>query len=124
LDCFNNNNSDIFHEKNITFYDCIFDYHDKPCDKCKEKYMDLNSFYTSLDQHNNGEVCFDMQDSMNRTRYKWSKELQCCLREYNTLYFSIALGITTCLTFMFYCSTYLITKRQERNHGILNDEGK
>lgn len=36
------------------------------CEKCKLQYMDLNSFYINLDQHNNGEVCFDLQDSVSR----------------------------------------------------------
>ncbi|XP_037818610.1 osteopetrosis-associated transmembrane protein 1 [Lucilia sericata] len=121
-DCFNNNNSFVFYEKNQVFNDCFQKYKKNPCEKCKSQYMDLNTFYINLDQHNNGEVCFDLQDSMNRTRNMWSKELHCCRRDYNVTLFTIALGIILSLPLLFYCSTYLITKRQERNHDVLNDE--
>ncbi|KAI8121379.1 hypothetical protein FF38_07058 [Lucilia cuprina] len=121
-DCFNNNNSFVFYEKNQVFNDCYQKYKKNPCEKCKSQYMDLNTFYINLDQHNNGEVCFDLQDSMNRTRNMWSKELHCCHRDYNVTLFTIALGIILCLPLLFYSSTYLITKRQERNHDVLNDD--
>lgn len=61
---------------------------------------------------------------MNHTRNIWSKELNCCRREKNMLLFTIVLIIISCLPPLFYGITYFITKHQERNHGVLNDEGK
>lgn len=61
-DCFNNNNSDFYMEKYKEYNDCVFQHQKKECDNCEKEYMDLNFFYISLDQHNNGEVCFDLQD--------------------------------------------------------------
>ncbi|XP_065362295.1 osteopetrosis-associated transmembrane protein 1 [Calliphora vicina] len=121
-DCFNNNNSFAFYEKNQIFENCFHNNKKDPCEKCKTQYMDLNTFYIKLDQHNNGEVCYDLQDSMNRTRNMWSKELDCCHRNYNITLFTIALCITSCLPLLFYATTYFITKRQERNHDVLNDD--
>lgn len=62
-DCFNNNNSVIFNGKNTHLNDCL-NTTTEPCEMCKDQYLDLNNFYINLDQHNNGEVCFDLQDSV------------------------------------------------------------
>ncbi|KAM7357564.1 osteopetrosis-associated transmembrane protein 1 isoform 2-T2 [Cochliomyia hominivorax] len=121
-DCFNNNNSFVFHQKNITFYDCLQGASGNECDTCNVEYMDLNSFYIHLDQHNNGEVCFDLQDSMNRTRHFWSKTLNCCKREYEMTLFTIALSLMMLLPVVFYGSSYFITIYQERRYRVLYDE--
>lgn len=63
---------------------------------------------------------------MNSTRNDWSKVKKCCKRQLNMTLFSLTLLIMCSLPVIFYISTYLITKRQERNHAHLDDdeEGK
>ncbi|CAD7004699.1 unnamed protein product [Ceratitis capitata] len=117
-DCFASNNSGAFDNKTREFENCLRDHKGEECALCLPHYLDLNGFYVGLDKHNNGQVCYDMQDSMNRTREHWSKDLKCCHRQFNPLIFLIACGIAAILPALFYASTYALTKRQERNHGI------
>ncbi|XP_011205864.2 osteopetrosis-associated transmembrane protein 1 [Bactrocera dorsalis] len=126
-DCFANNtdaskNSDIFDTKSRKLEDCLRENKGKECVLCLTDYLDLNGFYVDLDKNNNGQVCYDMQDSMNRTRAHWSKDLNCCHREFNMLLFLITCGIVVLLPLLFYSSTYALTKRQERYHDILTEE--
>ncbi|XP_039963260.1 osteopetrosis-associated transmembrane protein 1-like [Bactrocera tryoni] len=121
-DCFASNNSDIFDTKRNKLEDCLRENKGKECVYCLTDYLDLNGFYVGLDKHNNGQVCYDLQDSMNRTRAHWSKDLDCCHREFDMLLFLITCGIVVLLPLLFYSSTYALTKRQERYHDILTEE--
>jgi len=119
-DCINNNNLDTFFDLNTNFNNCVNK--ELPCTNCLVKYQDLNSFYISLDEHNNGEVCFDIQDGMNRSRLLWSKDLKCCKRTFQMTYFLITSSICTIIPILFYFSMYMYTKRRERNHITLTTE--
>ncbi|XP_018787968.1 PREDICTED: osteopetrosis-associated transmembrane protein 1-like [Bactrocera latifrons] len=121
-DCFHGNNSDIFDSKRINLEVCLRENKGKECVLCLTDYLDLNEFYVDLDKQNNGQVCYDMQDSMNRTRVHWSKDLDCCHRKFDMLLFLITCGIVVLLPLLFYSSTYALTKRQERYHDILTEE--
>ncbi|XP_067643004.1 osteopetrosis-associated transmembrane protein 1 [Eurosta solidaginis] len=121
-DCFNSNNSYVFDLKKQNFLDCLKDNKGQECVSCLNDYINLNSFYVSLDKNNDGKVCYDLQDAMNRTRAHWSKELGCCHREFDKLLFVVVCSIVAILPLVFYGTTFALTKRQERNHGILIED--
>ncbi|KAI9588649.1 osteopetrosis-associated transmembrane protein 1 [Glossina fuscipes] len=121
-ECYEDNAIKKYEEKNTEFSRCINDTTNEICATCLHLYRDLNSYFTSLNQHYNGKVCFEMQDQMNRTRNHWSKELKCCQRKPKLTYFTIALAFVTSLPMIFYTSSYIITIRRENNHGTLHDE--
>uniref|UniRef100_A0A1L8EJ12 Putative osteopetrosis-associated transmembrane protein 1 n=1 Tax=Haematobia irritans TaxID=7368 RepID=A0A1L8EJ12_HAEIR len=121
-DCFKNNNIEEFTKMNAEFEGCVNQNPKFACEKCVNQYKALNNFYKQLDQHNNGNVCYDIQDSMNRTRNNWSKEHNCCRRESNMTLFTAALSIFSAILVLFYSGTYIVTRRREGNHGVLNDE--
>ncbi|XP_011195561.2 osteopetrosis-associated transmembrane protein 1 [Zeugodacus cucurbitae] len=121
-DCFASNNSDIFDTKIMDLEDCLRKNKGKECQLCLTQYLDLNEFYLTLDKHNNGQVCYDMQDSMNRTRAHWSKDLNCCHREFDMLLFLVTCCIVVLLPLLFYSTTYALTKRQERYHDVFIED--
>ncbi|XP_054735386.1 osteopetrosis-associated transmembrane protein 1 [Anastrepha obliqua] len=121
-DCFTSNNWQVFDNKSDEFEKCLFEQKGKECLRCLSDYLDLNGFYESLDEKNNGNICFDMQDSMNRTRAHWSKDLGCCHREFDKLLFLVICGMVGFLPLLFYGTTFALTKRQERNHDILIED--
>ncbi|XP_037941818.1 osteopetrosis-associated transmembrane protein 1 [Teleopsis dalmanni] len=121
-DCFSSNNSEVFDNKLTKLTNCLNQHKSMECVACLSAYVELNSFYQNIDQHNNGKVCYDLQDAMNRTRNNWSKELRCCHREFKITFFMITTGIITCLFVIFYGGIYTFTKRQEANHDILINE--
>lgn len=120
-DCFTSNNSYVFDLKRVAFDDCIRNHKNKECTSCLSQYLNLNGFYLSLDNNNKGQVCYDMQDSMNRTREQWSKDLGCCHREFDILLFVVASCIIGTLPLLFYVTMYVLTKQQERNRIIIED---
>ncbi|XP_011195558.1 osteopetrosis-associated transmembrane protein 1 [Zeugodacus cucurbitae] len=122
-DCFTSNNSYVFDLKRTAFDDCITKNKTKECKSCLTQYLDLNGFYLSLSK-NNGRVCYDMQDSMNRTREQWSKDLGCCRREFDILLFSVVSCIIGVLPILFYGTLYVLTKRQERNRPLIEDTNR
>ncbi|XP_061389755.1 uncharacterized protein LOC133324945 [Musca vetustissima] len=121
-DCYRNDNLETFNNLSTALDGCLGQHHEDPCGNCILQYKELNNFYVEMDDHNNGKVCFDLQDSMNRTRNNWSKVLKCCRREFNMTLYTVALSIICALPILFYSATYFITKRQERQHGMLTDE--
>ncbi|XP_022225020.2 osteopetrosis-associated transmembrane protein 1 [Drosophila obscura] len=122
-DCYNSNHSDLYDEKWNTLSGCLSVHHGDPCVACKGDYIDLNQFYLAMEKANKGHVCFDIQDSMNRTRSNWSKTLKCCQREVNLNTFLIAVCVVVLLPIVtFYITAIVLTKRREANHGLLNEE--
>lgn len=63
-DCYVNDNLETFNNLSSAFEGCIGIHKDSPCDSCLLEYKNLNSFYLEMDDHNNGQVCFDIQDSV------------------------------------------------------------
>ncbi|XP_053956437.1 osteopetrosis-associated transmembrane protein 1 isoform X2 [Anastrepha ludens] len=121
-DCFTSNNWQVFDNKSKVFEKCLLEHKDNECLVCLSQYLDLNEFYESLDEKNNGNICYDLQDSMNRTRAHWSKDLGCCHREFDKLLFLVICGMVGFLPLLFYGTTFALTKRQERNHDILIED--
>lgn len=72
------------------------------CVTCEPPYRDLNNFYNSLVQKSkDGNICFDMVDAMNATRFLWSSHL-CSVHHYqNTPAFVVA-GVVALLVTLFY----------------------
>lgn len=72
------------------------------CVTCEQPYRDLNNFYNGLVQKSkDGNICFDMVDAMNATRFLWSSHL-CSVHHYqNTPSFVVA-GVVGLLVVLFY----------------------
>ncbi|KAL7733598.1 hypothetical protein ACLKA6_005058 [Drosophila palustris] len=113
-----------FTDLNDEFRKCInFTSDNDVCTKCKPEYIDMNDFYLDLDKNNNGHICFDIQDMMNRTRVLWSKELKCCQRVVNMTVFLTSVGVVALLPLLlFYSGAIVLTKRRESHHGLLNEQ--
>ncbi|XP_050674017.1 osteopetrosis-associated transmembrane protein 1 isoform X1 [Leptidea sinapis] len=75
------------------------------CEKCMQNYLQLDEFYKGLSKDGIGvdSVCMDIVDSMNATRYIWSKNLNCCnLRRTPEVIFLCCTGIISFLPIMYY----------------------
>ncbi|KAI5731735.1 osteopetrosis-associated transmembrane protein 1 [Diaphorina citri] len=82
------------------------------CDKCKEDYLNLNSYYNC----HKSAVCMDIVDMMNITRYKWSTTLGCCMdRKKIEIPFLLTTGALCLLPLLFYISLYFCSKNTEFN---------
>ncbi|XP_036336386.1 osteopetrosis-associated transmembrane protein 1 [Rhagoletis pomonella] len=121
-DCYSNNHSYVFDLKKRDFEDCLREHKGEECSACLLEYLDLNGFYISLDKKNNGKICFDMQDAMNRTRAHWSKDLKCCHREFDYMLFLVVCGFIAILPILFYGTTFFLTKHQERNYVTIIED--
>ncbi|XP_026485839.2 osteopetrosis-associated transmembrane protein 1 [Vanessa tameamea] len=75
------------------------------CNRCIQSYMQLDNFYKTLSSDSIGvdSVCMDIVDSMNATRYIWSKNLNCCkLRKKPEVVFLCCAGIIAILPLIYY----------------------
>ncbi|KAH8322483.1 hypothetical protein KR074_009597 [Drosophila pseudoananassae] len=122
-DCFVRNNSIKYDMLSTTWSGCVKNTSEKNvCTECKLAYLDLNNFYMDMEKASKGQVCFDLQDNMNRTRLQWSKDLKCCQREVKLTNFLIAVGVVVLLPIVtFYVTAIVVTKRREANHELLNE---
>ncbi|GFS09490.1 osteopetrosis-associated transmembrane protein 1-like [Elysia marginata] len=50
------------------------------CKVCNENYQNLNDHYNGMSNSANGDVCMDVVDMMNYTRFTWSVDLNCSHR--------------------------------------------
>lgn len=64
-----NNHSEDFNNLLEKLQICLADNREHPCESCVIQYSDLNNFYTQLNQHSNGKVCFDLQDQVSRKQF-------------------------------------------------------
>ncbi|EDW79499.1 uncharacterized protein Dwil_GK20510 [Drosophila willistoni] len=120
-DCFRGNHSELYEELWNSFNSCLTIHPKSECTDCKIEYLTLNNFYLEMDKANKGRVCFDLQDSMNRTRLKWSDELKCCQREVKMTIFIITVCLVVILPLcIFYSTAVVLTKRREAEHGVIN----
>ncbi|KAH8300465.1 hypothetical protein KR018_007833 [Drosophila ironensis] len=124
LDCFSGQNWEHYDRLSTAFETCLNQSSPKNvCLDCKLDYLSLNEFYKEMDVASKGQVCFDLQDNMNRTRVNWSKTLNCCQRELRLTNFFIAVGVVVLLPILtFYITAIVVTKRREARHGLLNDQ--
>ncbi|KAJ0179798.1 hypothetical protein K1T71_004389 [Dendrolimus kikuchii] len=75
------------------------------CEQCMQNYLELNNFYNNMSTDSVGleGVCVDVVDSMNASRYIWSKTLNCCkLRQSPETVFLVCTGIIASLPLIFY----------------------
>ncbi|KAH8255239.1 hypothetical protein KR038_007065, partial [Drosophila bunnanda] len=123
-DCARANNSVNYDNYSSIFDTCLAQHKDNDvCLACKLDYLNLNTFYKDMEKASKGQVCFDLQDNMNRTRLNWSKTLKCCQRESNLHNFLIAVAVVVLLPIVtFYITAIVVTKRREANHGLLNEQ--
>lgn len=72
------------------------------CVTCEQPYRDLNNFYNSLVQKSkDGNICFDMVDAMNATRFLWSSHL-CSVHHYQNAPAFVVAGVVALLVTLFY----------------------
>ncbi|KAH8297850.1 hypothetical protein KR054_011430, partial [Drosophila jambulina] len=122
-DCARANNSVNYDNYSTIFDSCLSEHKDNVCMACKLDYLNLNTFYKDMEKASKGQVCFDLQDNMNRTRLNWSKTLKCCQRESKLDNFLIAVAVVVLLPIVtFYVTAIVVTKRREANHGLLNEQ--
>ncbi|XP_017021127.1 osteopetrosis-associated transmembrane protein 1 [Drosophila kikkawai] len=122
-DCKRANNSYNYDHYSTIFDGCLARNKDDVCNACKVDYLNLNTFYKDMEKASKGQVCFDLQDNMNRTRLNWSKTLKCCQRESKLNNFLIAVAVVVLLPIVtFYVTAIVVTKRREANHGLLNEQ--
>ncbi|KAH8379086.1 hypothetical protein KR009_003040, partial [Drosophila setifemur] len=124
-DCFQGNNSLTYNDLSSELDKCLtLPLHkNNVCFACKDQYVKLNTFYLTMEKSSMGQVCFDLQDNMNRTRLNWSKTLKCCQREVKLESFLIAVCVVVLLPILtFYSTVIVVTKRREANHGLLNEQ--
>ncbi|XP_030385988.1 osteopetrosis-associated transmembrane protein 1 [Scaptodrosophila lebanonensis] len=122
-DCIKGNHSDEYDTIWAKWAECLENNkkNNLECIACLPQYLELNDFYRELEKKNIGKVCFDLQDSMNRSRVLWSKELKCCQREPRLAAFISSVGVVTAIIVLFYAGVVFLTLRREANHGTLND---
>uniref|UniRef100_A0A131YRD3 Uncharacterized protein n=1 Tax=Rhipicephalus appendiculatus TaxID=34631 RepID=A0A131YRD3_RHIAP len=78
------------------------------CVTCEQPYRDLNNFYDSLVQESkDGNICFDMVDAMNATRFLWSSHL-CSVHHYQNTPSIVVAGIVGILVILFYAGAATI----------------
>lgn len=101
------NETVIFNEKLAQMNRCVNESEAKSknltdlCIICEQPYRDLNTFYNGLVQEGDGNICFDMVDAMNATRFLWSSHF-CSVHHYqNTPAFVVA-GVVGLLVTLFY----------------------
>ncbi|XP_055713924.1 osteopetrosis-associated transmembrane protein 1 [Phlebotomus papatasi] len=122
-DCYSNTStSTLSNTTNDFFYywkeinDCITNSSQSdPCLKCMSHYQKLNSFFDGIKKEKGDQICFDLQDAMNRTRILWSVKLNCCRdRAPSMLSFTIISAIVGLLPGIFYIAFYFWRRHQDR----------
>lgn len=75
------------------------------CDKCMQNYIQLDNYYKTLSADAIGvdSICMDIVDSMNATRYAWSKTFNCCkIRRTPEIIFLCCAGVISALPLLYY----------------------
>ncbi|GAB0086122.1 uncharacterized protein DMENIID0001_151360 [Sergentomyia squamirostris] len=129
-DCFANTSAAIISNTTQDFYDywdsmneCLVNNHDDPCLKCMSHYQKFNDFYDGIKKEKGDRICFDLQDAMNRTRIRWSGELNCCRdRKSSMVLFYVISSIVATLPVLFYVAFFFHTRHQERFDIITIDD--
>uniref|UniRef100_A0A1B0DM76 Uncharacterized protein n=1 Tax=Phlebotomus papatasi TaxID=29031 RepID=A0A1B0DM76_PHLPP len=122
-DCYSNTSTSTLSNTTKDFFyywkeinDCITNSSQSdPCLKCMSHYQKLNSFFDGIKKEKGDQICFDLQDAMNRTRILWSVKLNCCRdRAPSMLSFTIISAIVGLLPGIFYIAFYFWRRHQDR----------
>ncbi|XP_077487287.1 osteopetrosis-associated transmembrane protein 1 [Amblyomma americanum] len=102
------NETIMFNEKLVQMNKCINQSEAKSknltdlCIICERPYRDLNTFYNGLVQESkDGNICFDMVDAMNATRFLWSSHF-CSVHHYQNAPAFVVAGVVGLLVILFY----------------------
>ncbi|XP_055317273.1 uncharacterized protein LOC129576348 [Sitodiplosis mosellana] len=94
----------------------------KPCENCSTNYENLNKIYNDIRVQTTDKFCFAIKDMMNKTRIRWSKELQCCGdRKYSKEEFLTLSSSSVFFSIIFYVAIYLFGLRKERIQYVPDD---
>uniref|UniRef100_A0A336LEY2 CSON008248 protein n=1 Tax=Culicoides sonorensis TaxID=179676 RepID=A0A336LEY2_CULSO len=84
------------------------------CDVCATTYTELNKFYEGIKKKYKSNMCFDIENAMNKTRLYWSGTLGCCHDEKTSfLWFTVFASVIGSLPLVFYLMSYYVTVRSE-----------
>ncbi|XP_055632172.1 uncharacterized protein LOC129772279 [Toxorhynchites rutilus septentrionalis] len=94
--------------------ECIMFNSAQPCEPCAENYTHVQDYYKEITTVSKGEICFDIEDRMNHTRYSWSAVYKCCKDKQHSTKAFIGFATAICsLPVIFYTMMYFITMRKE-----------
>lgn len=110
----NNNFSDhtiIFQESYKNYSDCVSKHPNNAtaiCEHCMSEYLSMNALFDHDKTKRNGQICFDLEDIMNKTRQQWSVDFKCCRDKHDSLtaFYSLFSTILV-LTAIFYLTIYI-----------------
>uniref|UniRef100_U5ER95 Osteopetrosis-associated transmembrane protein 1 n=1 Tax=Corethrella appendiculata TaxID=1370023 RepID=U5ER95_9DIPT len=104
-----------------SFDGCLLKNMTNACKSCFQNYQLLQAHYESMGKSDN--ICFDIQDYMNKTRHKWSGEYKCCKDKRSDLekFFSLA-SIVLVLPIVFYYCLYTFEKSREDGRMLIENE--
>lgn len=77
------------------------------CKECMNYYLVMNELFDHEKSKREGQICFDLEDVMNKTRQEWSVVYKCCKDKRDSLkaFYSLFSTIII-LTLAFYLSIY------------------
>lgn len=111
---FSRNTKELFNLQSV-YDECVknstknSDNHSMICTQCDTRYQTLNSLYEQLKKSSAKNVCFDLEDMMNKTRHDWSGKYKCSTTRESSLtaFYSLATVVYT-IAIGFYGSVYYI----------------
>lgn len=121
-DCYANDKT--FSQHTIAFHNTYSDYRNcvtkhgpfptSICKNCVDLYMSLNQLFDGEKIKREGKICFDLEDSMNKTRQEWSVDYKCCRDKNDSLKAFYGLFSTIMiLAVVFYASVYVTGSKFE-----------
>jgi Osteopetrosis-associated transmembrane protein 1 precursor len=80
----------------------------------------MSKYYDTIRLAKDNQICYDITDTVNKTRKGWSLDFKCCNDKSTdlTAFFSMA-GVVGAMPLVFYLVMFLYTRRTERNTEIL-----
>ncbi|XP_037027855.1 uncharacterized protein LOC119068400 [Bradysia coprophila] len=118
------NTTTKFFDEMEVFGLCLKKYKDETaCTNCLESYNSVNGIYKNIQKTFNDNLCFDIKDSMNKTRLNWSHDLKCCKdRKTSLTTFTVtSVVISVFIPFVFYTSFMFFGWRREQIQEPLAD---
>ncbi|KAI1895739.1 hypothetical protein AGOR_G00109590 [Albula goreensis] len=86
--------------------------HSVLCKECKATYGGVNELYSKMEK--NGNLCIDIEDSMNMTRKLWSKKFNCSFPRAETVPVIAVSSFMLFLPIIFYLSSFLHSEQKKR----------